>query len=197
MLIVFLLIGLLLTGGCATRPVVPGTSVAWDERRVELADLQGWRARGRIAVKSAEGGGQGSIEWDQAGAGSRVSFRGPFGAGAYEITWNEARIEIVGKDGEVELAYTGPNVAEAFLLDQLGWAFPAMSLRYWILGVPDPAFDSDEQYDTEGWLVAILQNGWAVDYDGFKPWNDTWLPRRIVLNHDEARVKLVIDDWAL
>jgi outer membrane biogenesis lipoprotein LolB len=36
-----------------------------------------------------------------------------------------------------------------------------------------------------------------VGYEGFKVWNDIWLPKRVVLNHDGARVKLVIDDWVL
>jgi outer membrane lipoprotein LolB len=193
----FSLLVLLLAGGCAMQPTVPGTSVAWGERRVQLAEVSDWQARGRIAVKSAEGGGQGSIQWFQAGAGSRVLLRGPFGAGGYEISWDAERIEVVDKSGQVEEAYTGPNAAEAFLLDQLGWSFPAMSLRYWMLGVPDPEFDSDEQFDTDGWLVAIQQNGWSVGYDGFKAWDDVWLPRRMVLSHDEARVKLVIDNWIL
>jgi outer membrane lipoprotein LolB len=190
-------LAVLLVGGCALQPTVPGTSVAWDERRAQLEATSQWEARGRIAVKSSDGGGQGSIQWFQAGVGSRVLLRGPFGAGGYEITWDAERIEVTDKSGEVEAAYSGPNAAEQFLMDQLGWAFPAMSLRYWMLGVPDPEFDSDEQFDTEGWLVGIQQNGWTVDYDGFKAWGDLWLPRRMVLNHDEARVKLVIDDWKL
>jgi outer membrane lipoprotein LolB len=192
-----LCIVLLLTGGCALQPRVPGTSVAWGERQAQLAEISEWQARGRIAVKSTEGGGQGNIQWLQAGAGSRVSLRGPFGVGAYDISWDAEHIEVVGKDGEVQVAYTGQNAAERFLRDQLGWSFPAMSLRYWMVGVPDPEFESHEQYDTEGWLVGIQQNDWSVGYEGFKVWNDIWLPKRIVLNRDGARVKLVIDDWDL
>jgi len=192
-----LLVVLVLASGCALQPTVPGTSVAWDERQAQLAGLAEWQARGRIAVKSADGGGQGNIQWFQAGAGSRIFLRGPFGFGAYEISWDAESIEVVGKSGEVQVAYSGPNAAERFLRDQLGWSFPAMSLRYWMLSVPDPAFDSYEQYDTEGWLVGIQQNGWSVGYEGFKVWNDIWLPKRVVLNHDGARVKLVIDDWVL
>ena len=192
-----LLVVLMFTGGCALQPTVPGTSVAWGERRTQLAEMSEWQARGRIAVKSVDGGGQGNIQWFQAGAGSRVLLRGPFGVGGYEIAWDAERIEVIGKSGEIEIAYSGPNAAEQFLLDQLGWSFPAMSLRYWMLGVPDPEFDSDEQFDTDGWLVGIRQNGWSVGYDGFKVWNNIWLPKRLVLNHDEARVKLVIDNWSL
>ena len=64
--------------------------VAWDDRRNTLAGKSDWRARGRIAVKSDDGGGQGNIRWRQEGPASSVNLSGPFGAGAYEIAWAEA-----------------------------------------------------------------------------------------------------------
>jgi len=188
---------ILLIAGCAMRPTVPGTSVAWAERREALVQMPDWQARGRIAVKSAGGGGQGSIRWRQAGSGSRVRLSGPFGVGAYEISWKADSVEIIGKAGEVEIAYAGQNAAERFLMDQLGWSFPAMSLRYWILGVPDPGFESNELFDTDGWLVGIQQGGWSIEYDEFEIRNAIWLPKRIVMRSDDARVRLIIDDWLL
>ena len=101
------------------RPTVPGTSVAWAERREALVQMPDWQARGRIAVKSADGGGQGSIRWRQADSGSRVHLSGPFGVGAYEISWKADSVEIIGKAGEVEIAYAGQNAAERFLMDHL------------------------------------------------------------------------------
>jgi outer membrane lipoprotein LolB len=183
--------------GCAVQPTVPGTDVAWDDRRNTLAGNSNWRARGRIAVKSDDGGGQGSILWRQTGSASKLNLSGPFGAGAYEISWNDQSVEVRGKAGDVELAYSGPGAAERFLTEQLGWSFPAMSLRYWILGVPDPAYESHEQFDTQGWLAGIKQNGWVIDYEDFEIRDQIWLPRRIVMNSDKARVRLVVDDWAL
>jgi outer membrane lipoprotein LolB len=188
---------LVLVGGCAGQPRVPGTDVAWDDRRNVLASIPDWRARGRIAVKSEDGGGQGNIRWQQAGSASSIYLSGPFGAGAYEISWDDSSVEVRGKAGDVELAYNGPDAAEQFLVEQLGWSFPAMSLRYWILGVPDPAFDSHEQFDTQGWLAGIHQNGWIIDYEDFEVRDEIWLPRRIVMNSDNARVRLVVDDWTL
>jgi outer membrane lipoprotein LolB len=193
----FLLVMVLLLAGCASQPTVPGSDVGWDDRRNTLAGTSDWRANGRIAVKSGGDGGQASIRWRQTGSASNVTLSGPFGVGAYEISWNDQSVEVRGKAGDVELAYTGPGAAEQFLNEQLGWSFPAMSLRYWILGVPDPAFESQEQFDTQGWLAAIRQNGWTIDYEDFEIRDDTWLPRRIVMNSDKARVRLIVDDWAL
>jgi outer membrane lipoprotein LolB len=126
-----------------------------------------------------------------------VHLSGPFGAGAYEISWDADSVEVTGKAGEVEIAYAGPKAAEQFLEDQLGWSFPAMSLRYWMLGVPDPGFESDQRFDAEGWLAGILQGGWSIEYDDFEHRNAVWLPKRIVMNNDDARVRLIVDDWLL
>ena len=183
--------------GCATRSTVPGSDIAWDKREQQILGLSGWQARGRIAVKSGDDGGQGSIQWDQKGSSARIRLSGPFGAGAFEIAWNPDTVVVTDKDGEVELAYSGPDAAEQFLTQQLGWAFPAISTRYWILGVLDPDFDGRERFGPDGWLVGIEQNGWSVAYDGFAVRDEVWLPSKIVMENDRARVRLVVDRWTL
>ena len=181
--------------GCAIQPTVPGTSIAWSERQSELQALDVWQARGRIAVKSGDDGAQGSLRWDQDGSEARIRVSGPFGAGAYEIDWNPDRVVVTSRDGEVAAAYTGADAADQFLSEQLGWTFPAINTRYWILGVPDPDFASREQFDTDGWLVGIEQNGWSVAYDGFQLRDEVWLPRKITMENDRARLRLVVDRW--
>ena len=195
--IVWLTAVMLSVGGCALRPTVPGTSVPWAERRARLVALSTWQASGRIAVKSDAGGGQGSVRWQQAETRSVVRVSGPFGAGAYEIAWDRDAVEIIGRAGDAQLAYAGPNAAEKFLHAQLGWSFPAMSLRYWILGVPDPGHKSRERFDDNGWLAGIEQDGWSIAYDDFEIRNEIWLPRKVVLNNDQARVRLIVDEWEL
>jgi len=192
-----LLVVLITVGGCALQPTVPGDSIDWAERRAELVRLSDWQARGRIAVKARDGGGQGDIHWRQTAVGSRVRLSGPFGVGAYEIAWDAESFVILGKAGDTTMAYAGRDAADRFLMDQLGWSFPAMSLRYWILGVPDPEPESSEQFDSDGWLSGIQQSGWSIDYDGFEVRDEVWLPRRIVMKNERARVKLIVDDWEL
>jgi outer membrane lipoprotein LolB len=183
--------------GCAMQPTVPGTSVHWDQRRDRLLQLEQWSARGRIAVKHTDGGGQGRINWSQVGSDSRIQLSGPFGTGAYEIAWNAEHLVVTAKDGTVQAAYAGRDAARQFLDEQLGWSFPAVSTRYWILGVPDPDFASRERFDDEGWLTGIEQNGWIVVYDGFAENDELWLPRKIVMENENARVKVVVDHWSL
>lgn len=188
---------LFVVAGCALRPTIPGTSVRWDERRDTLLGLSSWQARGRIAVKSDDGGGQGNIQWQQDGPEARIRVNGPFGAGAYELFWSDERITVSDKRGEVSADYSGPDAAERFLAERLGWYFPAVSTRYWILGIAHPSYPAKERFDTDGWLTGIEQNGWVVAYEGFTVRSGTWLPRRIVMENEQARVRVIVDRWLL
>jgi len=190
-----LLLAMVVLTGCASRPTVPGTGIDWTQRAENLLLLSDWEASGRIAVKSGTQGGQGNISWVQEGAEARIGLRGPFGVGAYQIDWSDSHLVVTGKAGEVTTAYTGADAVERFLTDQLGWSFPARSTRYWILGVADPHFASHAEFDTGGWLVSLEQNGWVVSYDRFVAEQDRWMPRKIVMENERARVKLIVDRW--
>jgi len=190
-----LLLAALALAGCATRPVQPEVAIDWDQRAAWLVAAPAWRAQGRIAVKSGKDGGQGNMTWVQ-GDSTRISLSGPFGAGAYEITWDDERIVVNSKKGEQVASYTGRDAADRFLEQQLGWSFPARSIRYWLLGVADPEYHSERHLDEAGWLRRIDQNGWAVEYGRFDGVGDHYLPGKIVMENDRARVKLVVDKWS-
>lgn len=179
------------------RPTIPGTDLDWREREATLAQLASWQAHGRIAVKSDGDGGQGKLHWYQTGKQARIQLSGPFGVGAYELAWDSESLIVTTKAGEVAAAYAGPQAAEQFLVDQLGWSFPAISIRYWILGIADPNFASDRQFDSDGWLAGIEQNDWSIRYDGFSLQDDQWLPKKVVMDNANARVKLIVDRWGL
>ncbi len=189
------LLVLLIIAGCATRPTAPDAGIAWDQRERQLLDTPAWRAQGRIAVKSGKDGGQGNIVWAQEGSRARISLSGPFGVGAYEIEWDDETVVVYTKAGEVSMTYAGRDAAERFLDDQLGWSFPARSMRYWIMGIADPEYDAERSFDATGWLVGIDQHEWVVTYGRFTPVDDGWLPRKIIMEHARARVKLVVDRW--
>jgi len=95
------------------------------------------------------------------------------------------------------MSYAGPDAIERFLTDQLGWSFPARSTRYWILGIADPRFSSRTEHDADGWLVTLEQDGWVVMYDRFVEAQGRWMPRKIVMENEQARVKLIVDQWRL
>ncbi|MDQ1302694.1 MAG: outer rane lipoprotein LolB [Pseudomonadota bacterium] len=162
-----------------------------------LLGLRQWEARGRVAMKSADSGGQGSLQWLQTGSAARIRLSGPFGAGAYEINWMPGQLSVMSRGAEAALEYVGPDAAERFLAEQLGWSFPVTSIRYWLLGLADPAASAAEQSDAWGRLVELRQSGWVVRYEDYAQNDATWLPHKLVIEREDLRLRVVIDKWLL
>lgn len=189
-----LVLALMVLAGCAS--VRPG-AVAPENPNAALLALQGWEARGRIAFKSGAEGGQATLRWQQSADQSLIRLAGPFGAGAYDVTWAPERVSVANSDGEQTLEYRGVAAAEQFLQAQLGWSFPAGSTRYWMLGVLDPAAPGEEQRDEEGVLQVIRQHGWEVRFERFQNVQGYRLPARFELQNANASLRVVITRWAL
>jgi outer membrane lipoprotein LolB len=191
-----LLLGLVLAlPGCALQPAVPGTSIAWQERRAALLALNDWELGGRIGVKSSQGGGQGRLEWRQAGDAAVLRVSGPFGAGSWELRWDGSEAVLTKGGGEVALQYTGADALDRMLSDQVGWQFPAEQTRYWVLGIAAPGSRSRPEYGLDGWLEALDQDGWRVAFAGFEERSGYWMPRKITVEGKDARLRLVVDRW--
>ena len=190
-----LLAGVLL-GGCAAPSrigEVPATDPA--ARRAALGAVGTWEARGRIALKTPGASGQGNFAWLQSGDRTVLRVAGPFGAGAYEIRWEPARLTVLSGRGEVAADYTGPDAARRFLEEQLGWSLPVTNARYWLLGLAGPDTSAVETLDGSGLLAALVQDGWDVSYGEYRPQGAFALPRKLDLASGAGRIRLVIDHW--
>jgi outer membrane lipoprotein LolB len=80
-------------------------------------------------------------------------------------------------------------------MSKLGFEPPLASLRYWVLGVPDPSHAADEVLDAEQRLATLRQDGWQVDYGNYSSVDGQWLPSRLTLKRDDVRVRLLVDGW--
>jgi len=78
---------------------------------------------------------------------------------------------------------------------RLGFQPPLGSLRYWVLGVPDPSSPADEQLDESKRLASLNQEGWQVDYGGYTDVGGQALPSKVTLKRENVRVRLVVDGW--
>ena len=187
--------------GC-TRPERPAPPPVADATR--LLGLAGWEARGRIAVRrdgERPEGGQAGLEWRQGGAVSTVALRGPFGTGGYELESGPGGLTLRTAGGDTVRREPDPAAAERWLTETVGWSFPVGSVRYWLLGVADPARPADAEPDAEGRLARLRQAGWEIAYPEYRATGGFWLPRRLTLTGAEAnatvRVRIVIDRWLL
>jgi len=81
---------------------------------------------------------------------------------------------------------------------RLGFDPPLGELRYWILGVPDPAQPATEELDQrQQRLQGLTQAGWHIDSPSTLPSAVSRCRARLTLRRDAVRVRLLVDDWQL
>ena len=177
--------------GCATlrhAPPPPARErAAWDARVTELEHAASWRLDGRAAAALGQEGWQASLNWQQNGASSDLHLAGPLGVGATDIKVTPEGLSLNGAP---------PSTTVVTQLEtKLGFELPLDNLRYWLLGIPDPGIPFDLTRNGQDRALKLSQAGWTIDYDEYMPSNGDVLPKRLVLNRSDARVKIAIDHW--
>jgi outer membrane lipoprotein LolB len=178
--------------GCRTLPPAPPAGTSWELRRPQLQSLEHFALRGRVAVAAGGEGFNANLRWTQEGNRSQVTLEGPLGVGGAQLTASGDDLTVVTSRGErIESAAAHAEVAA-----RLGFDPPLSSLRYWVLGVPNPAQPASESLDpAQQRLAALTQEGWHVEYQSYTSASGEILPARMTLQRDAVRVRLLVDDW--
>jgi outer membrane lipoprotein LolB len=181
----------LVVAGCVTAPPRPTRVVPWPQRRARLQSLDPFALTGRVAVAAAGEGFDAHLDWRQQGTRSTVDLNGPLGIGGVHVVADGASLEIETSSGRKLTS----SQAQAELTTKLGFEPPLGSLRYWILGVPDPAGSFTETIGNAQRLTALQQFGWHIHYLAYTDAGGYWLPRRMALSRGDIRVRVVVDRW--
>ena len=184
---------LLVLGGCATTPPAPTTTTTWESRRAALLALPEWQLQGRIAVNAGKDGWSGNFSWKQVDDDLDFRFNGPLGIGGFRIYGDDARLRVKTSDGQ-DFVLTDP---ENDLRERYGWSVPLHSMRYWMLGVPDPHSEAGETLGDAQALISLQQLGWVVDYDAYGDTGGTSLPQKLTLQGEGVRIKVIVERWEL
>ena len=187
----------LLLASCAVAPPqrVPGINPeqAWAARRARLVAVRNWNLSGRIALYTQDSAWTATVAWRQHGEDYDLRLSGPLGQGAAELRGGREGVIMRTADGGV---YFAPD-ASSLIDRQFGWRVPVAGLRYWVLGVPDPAAPAHEALDGYGRLSRLQQSGWDIKFLGYTRAGGLELPDKIFLNDRHFHVRLVIDQWVL
>jgi outer membrane lipoprotein LolB len=188
---VFAGLAVLALAGCVTAPRQPAPIVPWPQRRARLQSLDPFELSGRVAVAAAGEGFDAHLDWRQLGARTTLDLNGPLGIGGVHVVSDGPTLDVETSSGQ---KLTSAE-ARAQLTAKLGFEPPLGSLRYWILGVPDPAGPSTETIGDDQRLAAMQQYGWRIDYLAYTNASGYWLPQRLALTRGNVRVRLVVDRW--
>lgn len=185
------LLGVVVSTGCTTQPHHGLESVTASESKA-LISLDFWRMEGRIGVQSKTEAWHAHISWEHESLQDRLLIQGPLNQGLVSIVLRKGLIYINDGHGEGVLS----REPELALRKRLGFSVPLYSLRYWVMGLPDPAAEhtvlSDPSAD-----YGFGQSGWLLGMDDYKAIGGYKLPGRLKIQGSEVKLKLVIDNWNL
>jgi len=172
--------------GCVTpRPAL--APAPWEERAAELQRARAWQLDGRAAVAVGGQGWQASMTWRQDGMLTELHLAGPLGVGAIVLARTPEGLSLNGAPPS--------DTVVSELEGRLGFALPLDTLRYWLLGVPDPGMAFDMTRNDMNRAAQITQAGWTVMYDRYSVENGDWLPARLTLTREGVRVRIAVDRW--
>ncbi|MBM4213185.1 MAG: outer membrane lipoprotein LolB [Gammaproteobacteria bacterium] len=156
----------------------------WEARRGALQVWPRFELRGRVAVARGDEGFTASLRWAQREVTSQVEVDGPLGVGGLHLEFEHGRLD--------------DELARADFEQRLGFSLPVDSLRYWLLGVPDPAHDSLERI-ADGYprLDSLQQQGWTVVFPAYAKVSGVnyELPQRIEATREGLRLRLLVESW--
>lgn len=186
----------LLLASCRTVPPAhvltpPPAAQSWETRRSQLQSQDRFELKGRVAVSTGGEGFNARLRWTQQGRQTRMSLDGPLGAGGVQVNAQGPELSIVDSHGQ----RLENEAARSELATRLGFDPPLQSLRYWILGVPDPAQPAQESLDDRQRLATLQQAGWSIDYGDYVTVGGEWRPSRLTLVRQGVRVRVFVDGW--
>jgi outer membrane lipoprotein LolB len=181
-----------LLAGCVSAPAPkPAVSLPWAQRRAQLQSLSPFQLTGRVAVAAGTEGFSAHLSWEQSGPRTTLQLNGPLGVGGIHVVANGAALSVETSQGK----HLTSDEARAELADKLGFEPPLTSLRYWVLGVPDPAIPSMETVGPDQRLASLEQDGWRIVYSSYMSAGDHSLPQRLAFERGDVRVRVVVDHW--
>lgn len=192
--LLFLLLAMALAG-CAGPSVTLPSAVRMDSlavRQGDLARLQSWTIRGRLAIQTEREGWTVTLHWVQEKEHYTLRFIAPLGQGTYELNGNVDTVTLLTADDQFLQADNPENL----MLDNLGWNVPLEGLKYWIRGLPEPDVVAESLViDDRGRITDLRQSGWTISILRYVTVAGLDLPDKLFMQNDRFRLRLVIQDW--
>ena len=175
-----------MASGCTTEIVAPETLYSKTTRE-NLYNLEQWSFEGRLGLTGIKDSWQANINWQHRSSNEEIRLSGPLGQGATIIKLTGTLVTIDRGNDKIQTSLE----PEAFISQQLGMFVPVRSLRYWVIGVPEPGIP----YVEAG--LGFRQAGWLIEYKQMQRVNAQNMPRRITVTNEKVKLKIMIDQWIL
>ena len=134
------------------------------------------------------------MHWVQHGQSLRLRIIAPLGLGTYEILREPDKVTLIDAENRTYSAAS----PEQLLREATGWRLPISNIEYWVRGILAPdAGPSQLNLDDDGLLTDFAVQGWRVSVLDYVAVEGLPMPRKLFMNYDKAKVRLVINKWEL
>lgn len=180
--------------GCAVaptqKPIANNQSslVMHEAHLLTIAKITAFNLKGKIGVQANRNSFSGSLHWQHALETDHIALFSPLGSQVADIKKTQTFVTLTDNQGQ---AITEKN-AEALTEKVLGWQLPLAGLSDWVLGRPSQTGLSDREWDGDGKLIKLTQNGWQIEYMEYTKIDAYQLPVKMHLQHGNVKIKLVI-----
>lgn len=192
----FLAASVLAASACATQPTAP-TSTAPENLAVHqahlatLSNIQAFSLKGRLGVVSQKQGFSGGIEWQHHTTTDNIDVFSPVGSKVANIAKTSSQVILTDQKGH----QTKANDAESLTETTMGFRLPLSGLSDWAIGRPTDSKIEASNWDTQGRLTMLKQDGWDIGFENYLENNGTFLPTKIVLKSEKVNLKLLVEKW--
>ena len=190
--------------GCATQPSAPTAQApvnieAHQQHLATLTNLKNYALKGRLGVVTAKQGFSGSIEWqhqankDYQTSLDNIDVYSPVGGKLANISKNATGVTMTDQKGNSVKA----NDAESLTENTLGFRLPLSGLSDWVIGRPTASKIEASNWDAQGRLINLKQDGWDISYENYADSNGYMLPGKIALKSEKVNLKLITEKWTV
>ena len=174
-----------------TRPDASPETLG-EAKQAELLQFKNWKIQGRTVIRNQQEAWNVGLRWQQNNDEFVIQLLGPFAQGGVSIEGNNEHVTMTMDDGQ-KLHSTN---AEELITQALGVQLPLNALQDWVRGLPYQQASVDLlEYDEEGRIIHLVQQGWDINFKRYVPFKQYSLPSKIFITQADRSLRLVITSW--
>ncbi len=196
-----LLIASIYLSGCATvtKTSPPSTAnnispaVLHKQHMTQIASIEHFAMKGRFAIITKPKNHSARMHWQHSTEEDKINIYSPIGGKVANIIKTPTSVKLTDNSKKTLEAQDAESLTE----QTLGFRLPLSGLSYWILGKPsDDSLVNMMQWDQNGRISALQQDGWDIQYKDYAEHSGYFLPRKVTLKNERLTIKLVTDKWS-
>ena len=124
-----------------------------------VSAIDSWEIRARLAFRTGERGGSGSLVWKRDGDTHQVELFGTFGENRISIAQDAGGAVLTDSKG----ARLSGRTIDELLYARIGWTLPPVDeFQHWIIGLPRTGAAERIKWNQRGYVTSFTQSGWKI-----------------------------------